>query len=209
MSQSGWDDTDAGAETGADGPAEREPSGTEERQPEATARGSPEAVGRHWLAGAVSGLIAGVAMGIVLHGALGLMPTIGALIGIETVIAGWAVHLFNSAAFGTLFVAIFDRVLLRRPAHGRRGYLSLGVIHSALLGMITGGLLLPVALAIEGATSLPVPTLPVPGLTATLEFGAVIAVAHLLYGLVLGRIFAAFTLVDAEIGWLPIDPVDR
>jgi len=64
--------------------------------------------------------------------------------------------------------------------------------------MITGGLLLPVALAIEGATSLPVPTLPVPGLTATLEFGAVIAVAHLLYGLVLGRIFAAFTLVDAE-----------
>jgi len=48
-------------------------------------------------------------MGIVLHGALGLMPTIGALIGIETVIAGWAVHLFNSAAFGTLFVAIFDR----------------------------------------------------------------------------------------------------
>jgi len=109
MSQSGWDDTDAGAETGADGPAEREPSGTEERQPEATARGSPEAVGRHWLAGAVSGLIAGVAMGIVLHGALGLMPTIGALIGIETVIAGWAVHLFNSAAFGTLFVAIFDR----------------------------------------------------------------------------------------------------
>jgi len=41
MSQSGWDDTDAGAETGADGPAEREPSGTEERQPEATARGAP------------------------------------------------------------------------------------------------------------------------------------------------------------------------
>jgi len=104
-------------------------------------------------------------MGIVLHGALGLMPTIGALIGIETVIAGWAVHLFNSAAFGTLFVAIFDRAFFDDLRTDVGGYLSLGVIHSALLGMITGGLLLPVALAIEGATSLPVPTLPVPGLT--------------------------------------------
>jgi len=75
--------------------------------------------------------------------------------------------------------------------------------------MITGGLLLPVALAIEGATSLPVPTLPVPGLTATLEFGAVIAVAHLLCTGSYSGGSSPFTLVDAEIGWLPIDPVDR
>ncbi|SFR31000.1 MULTISPECIES: hypothetical protein [Halorubrum] len=167
------------------------------------------APGRRWRAGAVGGLVAGAAMGAVLHFGLGLMSTIGALIGVETVLAGWAVHLFNSALFGGLFVAVFDRPFFADLRGDVGGCLSLGVAHSALLGVITGGLLLPAAIAIEGATSLPVPTLPVPGLTASFEFGAVIAVAHLLYGLVLGRVFAAFTLADGEIGWLPIDPVDR
>ncbi|WP_241430031.1 hypothetical protein [Halorubrum lipolyticum] len=148
-------------------------------------------------------------MGLVLHGALGLMPTIGALVGVETVAAGWAVHLINSTAFGALFVAVFDRAFFDDLRTDIGGCLSLGVAHSALLGVITGGLLLPTAIAIAGATSLPVPTLPVPGLTASFEFGAVIAVAHLLYGLVLGRVFAAFTLADGGVGWLPIDPVDR
>ena len=164
---------------------------------------------RRWRAGALGGLVAGVAMGVVLHGALGLMPTIGALVGVETVLAGWAVHLFNSALFGALFVAVFDRSFFDDLHADVGGCLSLGVVHSALLGVITGGLLLPAAIALEGATSLPVPTLPVPGLTASFEFGAVIAVAHLIYGLVLGRVFAALTLAEGAIGWLPFDPVDR
>ncbi|OYR46079.1 MULTISPECIES: hypothetical protein [unclassified Halorubrum] len=164
---------------------------------------------RRWGAGALGGLVAGVAMGVVLHGALGLMPTIGALVGVETALGGWAVHLFNSALFGALFVAVFDRSFFDDLRADVGGCLSLGVVHSALLGVITGGLLLPTAIALEGATSLPVPTLPFPGLTASFEFGAVIAVAHLIYGLVLGRVFAALTLAEGAIGWLPFDPVDR
>ncbi|WP_049906526.1 hypothetical protein [Halorubrum aidingense] len=164
---------------------------------------------RRWRVGAIGGLLAGVAMGIVLHGALGLMPTIGALIGVETVIAGWAVHLFNSTLFGALFAGIFDRAFFDDLRVDVGGCLSLGVIHSALLGVITGGLLLPTAIALEGATSLPVPTLPVPGLTAGFEFGAIIAIAHLIYGVVLGRVFAALTLADGGIEWLPIDLVER
>ena len=164
---------------------------------------------RRWRAGAVSGLVAGAAMGGVLHFGLGLMPTIGALIGVETVPAGWLVHLFNSTLFGGLFVAVFDRPFFADLREDVGGCLSLGVVHSALLGVITGGLLLPAAIAIEGATSLPVPTLPVPGLTASFEFGVVIAVAHLVYGVVLGRVFAVFTLAEGAVGWLPIDPVDR
>ena len=173
--------------------------------PQTTESGS---IDRNWRAGALGGFVAGVTMGLVLHGVLGLMPTIGALIGIETVVAGWAVHLFNSTVFGMLFVAVFDRPFFDDLRTDTGGCISLGVVHSALLGLITGGLLLPTAIAIEGATSLPVPTLPVPGLTASFEFGAVIAVAHLIYGLVLGRVFAAFTLADDEIGWLPLDPTD-
>jgi hypothetical protein len=169
----------------------------------------PDAAGRRWGAGAASGFVAGAAMGGVLHFVLGLMPTIGALVGIETVLAGWAVHLFNSTLFGALFVAVFDRPFFADLREDVGGCLSLGVVHSALLGVLTGGLLLPAAIAIEGATSLPVPTLPVPGLTASLEFGVVIAVAHLVYGVVLGRIFAAFTLAEGAVGWLPIDPANR
>lgn len=164
---------------------------------------------RRWRAGALAGLVAGATMGVVLHGALGLMPTIGALIGVETVLAGWAVHLFNSTLFGVLFVGVFDRSFFDDLLVDVGGCLSLGVVHSALLGVITGGLLLPAAIALEGATSLPIPTLPVPGLNAGFEFGAIIAVAHLIYGLVLGRAFAALTLADGAIGWLPFDPVDR
>ena len=168
-----------------------------------------DATGRRWGAGAASGLVAGAVMGVVLHGALGLMPTIGALIGVETALAGWLVHLFNSTVFGGLFVAVFDRPFFADLRGDVGGCVSLGVIHSALLGVITGGLLLPTAIAIAGATSLPVPTLPVPGLNASFEFGVVIAVAHLAYGVVLGRAFAAFTLVEGAVGWLPIDPANR
>jgi hypothetical protein len=168
-----------------------------------------ESTDRRWRAGALAGLVAGVAMGVVLHGVLGLMPTIGALVGVETVLGGWTVHLFNSALFGTLFAAAFDRSFFDDLRADVGGCLALGVVHSALLGVITGGLLLPAAIALAGATSLPVPTLPFPGLTASFEFGAVIAVAHLTYGLVLGRVFAALTLAEGAIGWLPFDPVDR
>ncbi|QAU13849.1 hypothetical protein EKH57_14605 [Halorubrum sp. BOL3-1] len=174
-----------------------------------TERSDATATGRRWRAGAVSGLVAGAVMGLVLHGALGLMPTIGALVGVETALVGWLVHLVNSTVFGGLFVAVFDRPFFAELRGDVGGCLSLGVVHSALLGVVTGGLLLPTAIAIAGATSLPVPTLPVPGLTASFEFGVVIAVAHLAYGFVLGRVFAAFTLVDGAVDWLPVDPANR
>ncbi len=128
------------------------------------------------------------------NGVLGLMPTIGALVGVESVLVGWLVHLFNSTLFGGLFVALFERPLFDDLRADVGGYLSLGVIHSALLGLITGGLLLPTSLALAGATELPIPTLPLPGVTADAEFAAVIAIAHAVYGLVLGRVYAALVL---------------
>lgn len=162
-----------------------------------------------WRAGGVAGLVAGVAMGLVLHGILDLMPTIGALVGVESVAAGWAVHLFNSTVFGAFFVAVYDRPFFDELRRDVGGCVSLGVVHSAALGVLTGGLLLPVSIALADATSLPIPTLPLPGVTAGLEFGVVIAVAHLLYGTVLGGVFAGLTLEESVIAWLPGAPTDR
>ena len=45
--------------------------------------------------------------------------------------------------------------------------------------------------------------------SASFKSGVVIAVEHLIYSVVLGGVFAAFTLDDGTIGWLPLDPVDR
>ena len=95
------------------------------------------------LAGALGGLVAGVAMGVVLHGALGLMPTIGALVGVVAVLVGWAVHLFNSALFGLFFAGVFDRAFFDDLRADVGCCLSPGVGHSALLVLV----MIPLALA--------------------------------------------------------------
>lgn len=159
---------------------------------------------RPWAAGGLAGLAAGVGMGLVLHFALGLMPVIATLIGGETALVGWIVHLFNSTLFGLLFVAVFARPFFEELLADLDGCVSLGVVHSAALGLLTGGLLLPVALALDGATSLPVPTLPFPGVDVGAEFAVVIALAHVLYGVLLGGAYATLTGVARTTG-VPAD----
>ncbi|GAB3423547.1 hypothetical protein GCM10027435_29660 [Haloparvum alkalitolerans] len=158
---------------------------------------------RTWAAGGLAGLAAGVGMGLVLHLALDLMPVIATLIGGDTTLAGWVVHLFNSTLFGLLFVGVFARPFFEELLVDLGGCVSLGVVHSAALGLLTGGLLLPVALALEGATSLPVPTLPFPGVDVGLEFAVVIALAHLLYGVLLGGTYAVLTGAASTAGVAP------
>ncbi|WP_058365155.1 hypothetical protein [Haloparvum sedimenti] len=154
---------------------------------------SDGAADRTLAAGALAGLAAGVGMGLVLHLALGLMPVIATLIGRDTVLAGWVVHLFNSMLFGLLFVVVFVRPIFEELLVDLGGCVSLGVVHSAALGLLTGGLLLPVSLALADATSLPIPTLPFPGIDVGMEFAVVIALAHVLYGVLLGTTFAVLT----------------
>lgn len=157
--------------------------------------------GRSWRAGAVGGAVAGLAMGVVLHFVLDLMPLIGALVGVETVAAGWVVHLFNSTVFGLLFVAVFDRAFFADFKADLGGCAALGTIHSAGLGLLTGGVLLPASMALSGLTGLPAPLLPLPGVDAGAEFAVSIALAHVLYGVVLGGVYGVLTGASTAISW--------
>lgn len=145
---------------------------------------------RRWRAGVAGGLVGGLGMGLVMH-LLGVMPLVGALYGNATVAGGWAAHLLNSALFGLAFVAIVTRPLLRDLAESPAGCVGLGLGYGALLEVVSGGIVLPFAVNAMGTTTLPIPLLPLPGLVEPVTLAVALGGAHLLYGGLLGAVYAA------------------
>ena len=145
---------------------------------------------RTWTAGVVSGLVAGVGMGLVLQFGADAMPLVGALFGMPTVVGGWAVHLLTSVLFALLFAAVVSSPLLSDYTGTVGGTTGLGVLYGAGLGVVTGGLLLPLWLNAVRAEALPVPLLPLPAVVGEFVLPVVLGVGHLVYGALLGAIFA-------------------
>lgn len=144
---------------------------------------------RRWGAGVAGGLAGGVAMGVVMH-LLGVMPLVGALYGSPTVLGGWLAHLLNSVLFGLVFVAVVTRPFVRDLAETAGGCVLLGVGYGALLEIVSGGIILPFAVNATGAAELPVPLLPLPGLVEPVTLAVAMGAAHLVYGAVLGVVYA-------------------
>ncbi|WP_254524976.1 hypothetical protein [Natrinema caseinilyticum] len=145
-----------------------------------------------WGGGLTGGLVAGIAMGLVLHfggnqiellGGLAAEP--GTAVGV-----GWVIHLMVSIVFGLLFAAIASREAVQESVENFSDYLILGLVFGAVIGLFAGGVLFPLAMARADVATLPLPFLPIPGLAAEL-FGALLfGIGHLVYGLVLGAVFA-------------------
>lgn len=156
---------------------------------ETTSHEAAGSVGHAVGAGVAGGLVGGVGMGLVLHAGSNAMPLIGALYGWPSVGGGWVAHLANSAVIGLLFAALVTRPVLRRQTASIPGSVTLGIAYGAGVGLVTGGLMLPVSLRLLGTRVFPETILPLPdavgGLVALLSFG----VAHLVYGLLLGATF--------------------
>jgi hypothetical protein len=156
---------------------------------------------RVWVAAVFAGLVGGVAMGAVLHSTTNALPLVGALYGQPTLVGGWLAHLFNSVVFALVFAGALTLTPLRSYATGLAEYAGLGLGYGALLGVVTGGLVLPVALNLAGTTTLPVPLWPLPG--GSFTFGIFLGVAHLVYGVVLGTAFGlvltVFPPLSAEV----------
>ena len=87
-----------------------------------------------------------------------------------------------SALFGLAFAAIISRRSIQKFVDTFREYIIAGIV----LGIVAGGLIFPVAMTRAGVATYHLPFLPVPGLA-----GELFAVGHLVYGLVLGAVFAA------------------
>lgn len=145
---------------------------------------------RTWTAGVVAGLVAGVGMGLVLQFGADAMPLVGALFGLPTVLGGWLVHLVTSVFFALLFAGVVSSPLLSDYTGTVGGTTGLGVLYGAGLGVFTGGFLLPLWLNAVRAEALPVPLLPLPTGFGEFVLPVVLALAHLVYGLLLGATFA-------------------
>lgn len=150
-----------------------------------------------WGAGVAGGLVGGVAMGVVLHAGANMMPFVGALYGWPTAIGGWVAHLLHSVLIGLLFVAIVSRPLIAPQTTTLGGSLIAGVVYSAGVGLVTTGIMLPVAMSTLGTATLPESLLPLPGVLGGMLVIISVGVAHLLYGVLLG---ATYHVVHDRLG---------
>lgn len=162
-----------------------------------------------WGGGFTGGLVAGIAMGVVLHFGAGQIELLGALVpGPGAAVGvGWMIHMILSVLFGLGFAAIASRRRVQELVDSFVDYVIFGLVFGALLGLFAGGLLFPTAMERAGVATLPLPFLPVPGVAGELVSALLFAIGHLVYGLVLGAVFATINgVVPAGVGeYVPID----
>lgn len=123
----------------------------------------------------------------------GLAPLPGANVGV-----GWTIHLMLSVLFGLVFATVMYRRSVQELMDTFSGYVVAGLAFGAILGIVAGGVIFPLAMSRAGIVTLPVPFLPMPGLAGELFAALLFAVGHLVYGLVLGAVFAAINGIAPE-----------
>lgn len=145
-----------------------------------------------WGGGIIAGIVAGLAMGFILHFGANLIELLGGLAPIpgESVGLGWLMHSIVSIAFGLVFAAVVSRRPIRRHLTTFTEMVLAGFAYGAFIGILAGGLVFPVAMGRAGVAALPLSFLPVPGAAGEFVAAIIFAIAHLVYGLVLGAAFA-------------------
>ena len=123
--------------------------------------------------GAYGGLLGGVAFGAMM-GMMGMLPMIGSMVGQPSAVAGFVIHLANSAIIGAGFGAVFGRF-----ADSVKRGLTTGLVYGGvwwLLGPLT---LMPLFMGMGVNWTVAAATAMLPSL-----------VGHLFYGVILGTSFA-------------------
>lgn len=156
----------------------------------------PTAHDVQWTAGLVGGLAGGIVMGLILQFAIGAMPLIGAIIGIQSAIGGWLVHLSVSLFYGLIFAWTVSFPFLRDEfVRTLGGSAAAGFVYGGLLIIISGGVILTLVAEALALTERP---LPIPGTGEGIWLGIWGGIAHLLYGTVLGTVYALWRGSGAE-----------
>jgi hypothetical protein len=133
----------------------------------------------------VGGVIGGVAGGLV-FGAwmamMGMLPMVASVVGSQSALVGFLYHMFNSVVIGAIFSLLFG-------AQSRTYSLgaALGLLYGAIWWVLGPMILMPLMLGMgaQGVAS---------------QFGAALTppmlmslVGHLLYGLITGLVYVAYT----------------
>ena len=133
-----------------------------------------------------AGLVAGVVFGMMMHmmtaptpdgGSMPVIAMVGQIIGSPTVAAGWAYHLFNSAIIGAIF-----GWLLGNRVRGYASALGWGAAYGFAWWIVGGLVLMPMLLGMPAFAPLTMPPM------RMVAIGSL--VGHLIYGLILGGVFA-------------------
>jgi hypothetical protein len=128
----------------------------------------------------VGGVVGGVAGGLVfgaMMAAMGMLPMVASVVGSNSALIGFLYHMFNSVVIGAIFGFLFG-------AQGRTYGLGavLGLLYGAIWWVLGPMILMPLLLGMG------------------LQFGAAFTppmlmslVGHLLYGLITGLVYVAYT----------------
>lgn len=134
-----------------------------------------------WQSGLVGGLVGGLVFGAMMSAMMTpvMEMAIPAMYGIEgpTGLAGWVIHMSNSAALGVVFGGLAGRAGLE----GTGRTVGAGLVYGAVLWAALAAVVMPVWLGAVGFPGAP----PLPNLNPMSLVG------HLVYGLALGVVYAA------------------
>jgi hypothetical protein len=134
-----------------------------------------------WQAGVVAGLVGGFVMGIMLT--MQMTPVIEnaipALWGLSGGLAGWVVHMSNSAVLGVVFAAIASAGGLREYGRSSGTSAALGIAYGVVLWVVLAAIVMPTWLEAVGFPMAP----------AVPNFNPMSLVGHVVYGAVLGAVY--------------------
>jgi len=134
--------------------------------------------------GGISGAVATAAMGVAITvvDLATLRVAIAGLYGLSgSLFAGWVAHLFHGTLFGVLFALVLTDPALARLTDWNWKTTLAGTVYGLVLFIAGAGLIMPMWLSAVGFASPP----PLPNFTA----GSL--VWHVIYGVVLGGLYAA------------------
>ncbi|WP_435155621.1 hypothetical protein [Haladaptatus sp. DFWS20] len=137
-------------------------------------------INRTWSSSILGGLAGGIVFGVLMQ-SMGMMPAIASLYGLDGATMGWVAHLFHSIVFGLVFGGIMTMTRLRKYADRIAPTTGLGAAYGVLLWVVAAGIVMPLWLGAIGMEMPPVP-----------NFDPMSLVGHLVYGVVLGAVFAAW-----------------
>lgn len=145
--------------------------------------------------GAAGGIIAGVGMGLILQFGTELLPVFGAFAGETSLLRGWLVHLIISILYGVFFTIIvaYPPVQGFMESFDVTEYMLAGVTYAVMIAAVTIAIL-PFIFELPWVTSAsqpPFPRIPGPGIEDLVP-GAIFGIAHMVYGAILGFVYALF-----------------
>ena len=136
-----------------------------------------------WKPGAIGGFLAGVVMGVMLT--MQMTPVIEmaipAMYGTSGLAAGWVAHLLHSTVLGIVFAFLLNTAGWRDRASEYLGGIGLGVGYGVVLWVVLAAIVMPIWLSAVGF----------PGAPGLPNFNPTSLVGHVVYGAVLGAVFAA------------------